>query len=196
VDLLAGLDGKDTTGEGMGWFRALDALSKGPLVTIAAVTGDTCGGGCELGWACDLRVVERQARFAQPEVRIGIPPGVGGVSRLSKLVGRSLAGEMVLDGGWTSAERLYHAGGINRLVETGEGLDTALAWATDLAQRPAEALAACKQILADAEELPLSEAVMNEQRTFQKVAVGDEAKRLMAEQQAYYDGGGTTSDSF
>ena len=196
VDLLAGLDGEDTTGEGVGWFRALNALSKGPLVTIAAVTGDTCGGGCELGWACDLRVVERQARFAQPEVRMGIPPGVGGVSRLSKLVGRSLAGEMVLDGGWTSAERLYHAGAINRLVETGEGLDTALAWAAELAQRPAQALAACKQILAEGEELPLSEAVMNEQRVFQTVAIGDEARRLMAEQQAYYNGGGTTSDSF
>ena len=196
TDLLAGLEGEPTTGEGVGWFRALDALSKGPVVTIAAITGDTCGGGCELGWACDLRVAERQARFAQPEVQLGIPPGVGGVSRLASLAGRSLAGEMVFGGGWTSAERLYRAGAINRLVDTGEGLAEALAWARELAGRPAEALAACKRILAEAQELPLSEAVMNEQRVFQTVAPGDEARRLMAGQQAAYDAGAKIGDAF
>jgi enoyl-CoA hydratase/carnithine racemase len=196
TDLLAGIDGEPTTAEGEGWFRALEALSRGPLVTIAAITGDTCGGGCELGWACDLRVAERQARFSQPEVRLGIPPGVGGVSRLASLVGRSLAGEMVFDGGWVAAERLHAAGAINRLVEQGQGLESALSWAAEMAGRPPAALAACKRILAEAQELPLTEAVMNEQRIFWTVAPGEEARRLMAEQQAAYDRGESIGDAF
>ena len=126
-DLNAGLEGKPQTGDGVGWFRLLNLLSKGPMVSLAAVTGDTCGGGCEIGWACDLRLAERQARFAQPEVRIGIPPGVGGVSRLNGLIGRSVTSEMVLGGGWMDAERLYQLGAVNRLVEQGQGLQQALA---------------------------------------------------------------------
>ena len=195
-DLEAGMNGMETTGDGVGWFRTINALSRSTLVSIAAISGDTCGGGCEVGWACDLRVAERQARFAQPEVRLGIPPGIGGASRLSKLVGRALAGEMVLGGAWTSAEKLHSAGAINRLVNTGEALAEALDWAQQLAAQPPLALAACKQILADTEELPLLDAMKNEQSIFQGTAVSEAAREIMKRQQAYYDAGGTTAEAF
>jgi enoyl-CoA hydratase/carnithine racemase len=195
-DLEAGMAGEETTGDGLGWFRTINALSRSPLVSIAAISGDTCGGGCEIGWACDLRVAENQARFAQPEVLLGIPPGLGGASRLNTLAGRSLASEMVLDGGWTSAERLYQVGAVNKLVDQGQAVATALAWADKLAGQDAAALAACKQILSDTQELSLQDALKNEQSIFQGVAVQDSARELMRNQQRYYDQGGTTSESF
>jgi enoyl-CoA hydratase/carnithine racemase len=193
-DLVAMMAGESTTGEGTGWFRAIKHLSKPPLVTIAAISGNTCGGGCELGWACDLRVAERQALFAQPEIRIGITPGLGGISRLNTLAGRGLASEMVLRGDWVEAERLHRAGAINRLVEPGKALAAALSWAGELAEQPAEALAFCKQTLADCQELPLQPALESEQKVFQASAVN--ALTLMREQQAFYDSGGTTAASF
>ena len=195
-DINATIAGEETTGDGAAWFRLMNLLSKGPLVSIAAINGNTCGGGCEVGWACDLRVAEKQARFAQPEIRLGITPGVGGASRLSKLVGRTLASEMVLEGSWTSAERIYQVGGLNHVVEEGAARQYALDWASRIAAMPATALVACKQVLAETEELPLQESLMMEQAKFQGTAATDEGRQLMRDQQAYYDQGGSTEKSF
>ena len=87
-----------TSGSGAGFFHASDLLAKSELVSIAAISGDCGGGGCELGWACDLRVVERQARFTQMEILAGLIPGLGGIARLSRLIGRTATSEIVLDG--------------------------------------------------------------------------------------------------
>ena len=193
-DLIAGLEGREATSDGAGWHHCIDRLSRGPLISIAAVSGDTCGGGCEIGWACDLRIAERQARFSQPEVRLGITPGLGGISRVNALLGRTLAGEMVLKGEWISAERIHTAGGINRLVEAGEALPAALAWAQDIAQMPVQALKQCKQVLAGAQELPLEKSLQKEQETIQATAAS--AHELMKKQQSYYDEGGTTAAAF
>lgn len=193
-DLADGIEGKPTTGDGVGWFRSSNGLSRGSLVSIAAISGNTCGGGCELGWSCDLRVAEKQALFAQPEIRLGITPGLGGVSRLDSLVGRTLASEMVLSGEWVTAQRIYQAGGINRVVDSGTALAESLAWAEQLAALPPAALQHCKQILSDVQELPLQEALQKEQQAFQLSTV--DTPHLMREQQAWYEGGGTTLESF
>jgi len=193
-DLQAMLSGGEMTGDGVGWFRAISALSKPPLVTIAAISGNTCGGGCELGWACDLRIAEKQALFAQPEIRIGITPGLGGIARLNALAGRTLASEMVLRGEWVEAGRLFDAGAINRLVDRGQALDAALEWAAELAGQPGESLRYCKQTLADCQEMNLQEALEREQQTFQASAAN--SLEIMREQQAFYDRGGTTAESF
>lgn len=193
-DLCAGMEGKPTTGEGLGWVRCVNALSKPPLVSIAAISGNTCGGGCEIGWSCDLRVAEQTALFAQPEVRLGITPGMGGVARLEKLVGRTLASEMVLSGEWVESERLYRAGAINKLVGPGEALDVSLAWASEIAAMPAATLHYCKQSLADVQELHLQPSLIKEQETFQLSAV--DALQRMKQQQTFYDAGGTTAESF
>jgi len=193
-DLAAGMAGEETTGDGAGWFRVVRRLSRSRLVSIAAINGNTCGGGCEIGWSCDLRVAERQACFSQPEVRVGLIPGMGGVSRLNALAGRTVASEMVLCGGWMNAERLYQVGAVNRVVETGQSLDHALEWARELVSLPAAALANCKHCLAEIQELPLQQALEREQELFQASA-GD-AIDIMREQQQYYDAGGSTLASF
>ena len=189
ADLTAMFRGAPTSGSGAGFFRASDLLSKSELVSIAAISGDCGGGGCELGWACDLRVAETQARFSQMEILAGLIPGLGGIARLSKLIGRTATSEIVLDGAVVSAPRLYALGAINRVVPEGRATEVALAWAKRLAERPAAALALAKKVLSESEDLPLTEALANEQRNFQKIAATPEAMEMMDEIQAQYDAG-------
>ena len=158
-------------------------------MTIAAISGHTSGGGCELGWACDLRIADETARFAQMEVLAGLIPGLGGIARLSRLIGRTATAEIVLDGAPVSATRLEGLGAINRVVSPGRALRVSIAWAHRLAKRPAEALALAKRVLSESEDLPLQESMANEQRQFQKIASSPGALALMDEIQAQYDAG-------
>ena len=188
-DLAALFRGASTRGSGAGFFKAADELSKQHVVTIAAISGDTSGGGCELGWACDLRVADETARFAQMEVLAGLIPGLGGIARLSRLIGRTATAEIVLDGAPVSAARLHALGAINRIVSPGRALPVSIAWAQRLAKRPAEALSLAKRVLSESEELPLQASLANEQSQFQKIASSPEALELMDEIQAQYDAG-------
>lgn len=189
ADLTALMRGQPTTGSPAGFFRASNALSKGRFVSIAAISGDCAGGGCELGWACDLRVADETARFSQMETLAGLIPGLGGIARLSRLIGRTATSEIVLDGAPVTARRLYELGAINRVVRQGEARESALRWARRLAERPGRALALAKQVLAESEELPLTESLTNEQQRFQSIAGTPEALELMDEIQAQYDAG-------
>ncbi len=193
-DLAKLFGGKESGSDGGGFFRTADELAKGEMISIAAISGDCSGGGAEIGWCCDLRIAEEQVRIAQPEVLIGLTPGLGGVARLSRLIGRSAAAEMVPDGAPVSAARLHTLGAINRVVAKGRARETALAWARRLAQHPAAGLAATKRILSESEELPLEEALANEQRIFQSVAQAPETLARMEAMQAEYDAGRTPSE--
>jgi enoyl-CoA hydratase/carnithine racemase len=188
-DLLAGLRGEPQTGTGSGWFEVQAELSHPDIVSIAAISGDCSGGGAELGWACDLRVAERQARFCQPEVRFGLTTGIGGCSRLARLAGSALATDMVMTGAPVSASRLHAVGAVTRLVEAGMAEEAALALAADLAARSPAALAGLKRILADGASQPLPEALGLEQAVFQSVAAGESAQAAMRRAQARYDAG-------
>ncbi len=189
TDLRNTLIGAETTGDIQAWFTALDELGAQPVVTIAAVSGDTSGGGCELGWACDLRVAEESATFSQPEVMIGLTTGIGGTSRLARLIGRSVTAEMVFDGAPVSARRLHTLGGVNRVVPDGEAIAAALEWAERLAERPPGALAALKQILVDNADVTQTYALSNEQRIFSSVATTQDALDRMKEIQDRFDAG-------
>ncbi len=195
-DLIATFEGTPTTGDGASWWRCLHELTKTNVVTIAAVTGDTSGGGCELGWACDLRIAEQQVLFGQPEVTIGVGTGIGGTSRLRHLIGRTATAEMVLLGSPMTAQRIYELGGVNRIVPTGHGLDVALAWASDLADKPPAALEGMKLMLSEGDDLHISEAVMNDQRIFQTFAGSPNALRSMRSVQESFDAGATIRQTY
>lgn len=188
-DLCDMIEGRPVTGDPTAWFRALDELSRTTVVTIAAVSGPCSGGGAELGWACDLRIAEERATFAQPEVMIGVPTGVGGTSRLARLIGRTVAAEMVLDGAPVSAWRIHELGGVNRVVANGSAVTVALEWAARLASRPLHALAAIKRILIGSDELHLPAALEHEQRIFQETAATPAALSAMKATQARFDAG-------
>ena len=196
ADLHGLVTGGQTSGDPMGWFEAVAAITHEELVTIAAISGDCSGGGAELGWACDLRVAEEQVRFEQPEVRMGLSTGLGGTSRLLRLVGRTATAEMVLDGAPLSARRVYELGGVNRVVVTGQAVAHSLDWAARLAERPPRALAVLKKTLKDAEELPLSQALANEQTLFQSLVGAPEVLQNLQRIQERQDSGGVLRESW
>ena len=188
-DLENRLADRPMTGSGMGWFSAPLELSQKSLLSIAAISGDCSGGGAELGWACDFRVAERQARFSQPEIKIQLTPGIGGCSRLARLVGTAFAKQLVMTGQPVTAERLYQFGAVNELVEEGQALAAAIALAESLLENSWPALLSLKSTLATSLELPLAQALEREQEAFQSILLGDEGRAGLAATQARFDGG-------
>jgi enoyl-CoA hydratase/carnithine racemase len=189
TDLADAFEGKPTTGQGGGFFHCLQELNQGDVVTIAAVSGDTSGGGCELGWACDLRVAEEQVFFSQPEVLLGVGTGIGGTSRLVRLIGRTVTAEMVLDGCQMSASRLYELGGVNKVVGPGEAVDYCLAWAKRMAAYPPDALIMMKRMLTQSEDVGVHDAVMKDQEIFQSLSNSEFSRANMRRIQSIYDSG-------
>jgi len=180
-DLLNLVEGKEASGDGSGWFRSLQLLNRGSAVTIAAIAGDTSGGGCELGWACDLRIAEEQVRFSQPEVIIGAGTGIGGTSRLMRLIGRTVAAEVVLTGLPLTAQRLFDLGGLNRIVPRGMALSTTLELAARIAANPPQAVAGMKKMLGEAEDLTQTAGIENDQTISQQLFANPDSMRTMRE---------------
>ncbi len=196
TDLGKMIEGEATSAPADGWDRALEEIAGRQVVTIAAISGDCSGGGAELGWACDLRIAEEQARFGQPEVMLGLATGIGGTSRLARLIGRTATAELVLDGSPMTADRIYELGGVNRVVSEGQAVSAALKWASRLADRDPRALGLLKQILIDNDDLHLSEALANEQRIFRKTAGRRAALEKIRSTQSRFDDGESVRDVY
>jgi enoyl-CoA hydratase / 3-hydroxyacyl-CoA dehydrogenase len=141
----------------------LREIETGPVATVAAVNAIAYGGGCELAMACDVRIAAQSALFAQPEIDLGIIPGLGGTQRLPRLVGPSRALEMNLTGAAISADEAYELGLVNRVVPDHELLDTALSWARKLAGQAPLSVGRIKAVSAHGD---LGAGLEAEQRAF------------------------------
>src|SRR4051812_17607152 len=115
--------------------RVFDAIEQMGKPVIAAVNGFALGGGCELAMACTLRIAAETARLGQPEVNLGIPPGFAGTQRLSRLVGKGVALDLLLTGRHVSADEALRIGLVNRVVAVGDLLTTARVLANELAAK-------------------------------------------------------------
>jgi enoyl-CoA hydratase / 3-hydroxyacyl-CoA dehydrogenase len=124
-------------------------MERSGVVTIAAVNALAFGGGCELAMGCDVRIAARSALFGQPEINLGIVPGLGGTQRLPRLVGMNKALEMNLTGDPISADEAFEFGLVNRVVPDHELFDTALAWARKLAGQAPLSVAKIKRVCTD-----------------------------------------------
>jgi enoyl-CoA hydratase len=123
-------------------FRRFESLSK-PV--IVAIEGLAYGGGCEISMACDLRITGQGAKFALPEVRLGVVPGSGGLFRLPELVGPAKAMELMYLGQPIDASEAERLGLVNEVVPDGEALMRALDIARRISRQPREAVAAIKR---------------------------------------------------
>jgi enoyl-CoA hydratase len=144
------------------WNR-IDAI-RTPL--IAAVRGFALGGGCELAMACDMIVAGEDAEFGQPEIRLGVMPGAGGTQRLTRAVGKARAMELILTGRSVTAREAEHMGLVSRVVAAEVTVDAALELAARVAAQAPLAVAAAKEAIKAATELPLSAGLEFERRTF------------------------------
>lgn len=172
-----------------------DLIETSPMIVIAANNGQAWGGGAELSWGCDLRIAADSATYGQPEVALGIIPGAGGTTRLSRLIGPTKCLEMILDGRPISARQALALGAINKVVADEQLRAEAITWAKHLAAWPAWSLAACKKSFVEGRDLPLDAARRNESQIFQSMARRSDAIAVMAAAQARYDAGADSFDA-
>ena len=158
-------------------FTALEACRK-PV--IAAVAGFCLGGGCELAMACDFILAADSAKFGQPEINLGIIPGLGGTQRLTRLVGASKAMEMILTGRFIDAAEAERAGLAARVVPAAELMAEAAKAARAIAAKSPIAARAAKEAVRRASESPLREGVLFERRLFQALFATEDQKEGMA----------------
>jgi enoyl-CoA hydratase len=133
---------------------------------IAAVSGWCLGGGNELAMSCDLIVASETARFGQPEINLGVIPGAGGTQRLTRVVGKTIAMEMVLNNRTLTAQEALQYGLINRVVPVERYFDEALQLAEEIAGRAPLAVRLGKEAVNHAFESFLSDGLADERRAF------------------------------
>jgi enoyl-CoA hydratase len=138
-----------------------------PKPVIAAVNGFALGGGCELAMACHLRIAAEAAKFGQPEVKLGVVPGYGGTQRLTRLVGRGRALQLLLTGEMIDAAEAYRLGLVNQVVPTGEqAVEAARAMLHQMLANGPLALAQCIEVVNRGADIALEEALALEAAAF------------------------------
>jgi enoyl-CoA hydratase len=146
---------------------------------IAAVSGFALGGGCELAMMCDFMIAADNAKFGQPEIKIGIIPGAGGTQRLPRAIGKSKAMEMVLTGRMMDAAEAERAGLVSRVVPLDKLMEEALAAALVICEMPGLAVMAAKEAVNRSFESGLSDGVMFERRLFHSLYGTEDQKEGM-----------------
>ena len=146
---------------------------------IAAVSGFALGGGCELAMMCDFIIAADNARFGQPEIKLGIIPGAGGTQRLPRAVGKAKAMDMVLTGRMMDAAEAERAGLVSRVVPLDKLMDETLAAALMICDYSQVAVMAAKEAVNRAFESGLSDGVMFERRLFHALFATQDQKEGM-----------------
>lgn len=157
------------------WERA--ARARKPV--IAAVAGYAIGGGCELAMMCDIILAADNARFGQPEIRLGVMPGAGATQRLTRAIGKSKAMELCLTGRMMEAAEAERCGLVARIVPADDLLSEAKALAATIAAMPRAAAMMTKEAVNAAFETPLSQGIQFERRLFQSLFATDDQKEGM-----------------
>ncbi|KAB2340013.1 enoyl-CoA hydratase-related protein [Actinomadura rudentiformis] len=156
------------------FFSGWEAFAALRTPKLAAVAGHALGGGCELAMMCDVIIAADDARFGQPEIRLGVIPGIGGTQRLTRLVGRARAMDMILTGRTIDAAEAERAGLVSRVVPAGRLRAEAAETATTIASYSKPAVLAAREAVNRAEETSLREGVLFERRLFHALFAGDD----------------------
>jgi enoyl-CoA hydratase len=146
---------------------------------IAAVAGYALGGGCELVMMCDIVIAADNARFGQPEIKLGIIPGAGGTQRLPRAVGKAKAMDLVLTARLMDAQEAERAGLVSRVVPAANLLQEALAAGAAIASFSLPAVMMAKEAVQRAYEAPLGEGLLFERRLFHSLFASADQKEGM-----------------
>lgn len=151
---------------GSDFFAAWGKLGAVRTPTIAAVSGYALGGGCELAMMCDLIIAAENARFGQPEIKLGVLPGMGGSQRLTRAIGKAKAMDLILTGRNIDAAEAERSGLVSRVVPTESLLDEAKAVAKTISEMSLSASMMAKEAVNRAFESSLTEGLLFERRIF------------------------------
>ena len=156
------------------WHRVAEARKP----VVAAVAGFALGGGCELALQCDLIIAADNAKFGQPEIKLGIIPGIGGTQRLTRAVGKAKAMDLILTGRMMDATEAERAGVVARIVPVASLVEEALKVAETIASMSLPSVLAAKEAVNRAFETSLAEGVRFERRIFHSLfATPDQSRR-------------------
>jgi enoyl-CoA hydratase len=159
------------------WHRV--AAARKPV--IAAVAGFALGGGCELAMQCDLIIAADNAKFGQPEIKLGVIPGIGGTQRLTHAVGKAKAMDLCLTGRMMDAAEAERAGLVARIVPLANLMDEAMKAAETIASMSLPSVMVAKEAINRAFEISLAEGVRFERRVFHSLfATGDQKEGMAA----------------
>jgi len=157
------------------WDRA--ARARKPIV--AAVAGFALGGGCELAMQCDLIIAADNAKFGQPEIKLGVIPGIGGTQRLTRAVGKAKAMDLILTGRMMDAAEAESAGLVARVVPAANLMEEAMKVADTIATMSLPSVLAAKEAVNRAFESSLAEGVLFERRAFHALFATQDQKEGM-----------------
>jgi enoyl-CoA hydratase len=160
--------------------RNWEAVARCRTPVIAAVAGFALGGGCELAMMCDIILAAETARFSQPEITLGIPPGAGGTQRLPRAIGKARAMEMILTGRMIDAAEAERFGLVSRVVPADRLMEEARAVAAKIAGLSPVAVQLAKELVDAAYETPLAQGVRQERRAFHAAFATEDQKEGMA----------------
>jgi enoyl-CoA hydratase len=165
---------------GSDFFAAWAKLAAVRTPTIAAVAGHALGGGCELAMICDLLIAADTAKFGQPEIKLGVLPGMGGSQRLTRAIGKAKAMDLILTGRTIDAAEAERSGLVSRVVPADDLLTEAKAVATTISQLSRSATRMAKEAVNRAFESTLAEGLLYERRLFHSAFATDDQSEGMA----------------
>ena len=151
-----------------------DLVNKTRKPWIAAVNGFALGGGCELAMMADFIIASDKAKFGQPEINLGVAPGMGGSQRLTRAIGKSKAMEMCLTGRMMDAEEAERSGLVARVVPHDDLVDEAVKAASKIASKPPMAVKVNKEMVNAAFEMTLDQGLVHERRLFQILTASED----------------------
>jgi enoyl-CoA hydratase len=161
-------------------FPTWDRIARMRKPAIAAVAGFALGGGCELAMQCDIIIAADTAKFGQPEIKLGVIPGIGGTQRLTRAVGKAKAMDLNLTGRMMDAAEAERAGLVARVVPAASLMDEAMKCAETIAGMSLVAVMTAKEAVNRAFETTLAEGIRFERRTFQALFATHDQKEGMA----------------
>lgn len=162
-----------------GFLESWSGVAQARKPAIAAVSGYCFGGGCELAMMCDFIIASETAKFALPEITLGIMPGAGGTQRLPRFIGKSKAMDMILTGRTMDAAEAERSGLVARVVSPEKLLDEALAAAEKIASYSQPIVMMAKETVNRAQETTLAEGVRFERRVFLSMFATEDQKEGM-----------------